>query len=518
MSETNKTYRIKTKIGTTDGFINVDTNLVQDYDVLDILSVKISSSETYKLHNSNYGVVVGRVLANNGFGVPNAKISIFIEADSNDGDKVRELYPFTNTYSKNSNGVRYNLLPDDKVADCHQVVGTFPNKRYMLDNDVVLEVFDKYYKYTTRTNNAGDYLIMGVPVGTYTLHMDLDLSDCGILSQKPRDFVYKGYTIEQFENPSKFKEGKEYNELSQVFSQDQTVNVIPFWGNESTGEQIGITRADINVAFKFETTCVFIGSVISDNASNGITKKCMATENMGNMEEMTTGEGTIEMIRKTPSGEIEEFQIRGTQLIDGNGVWCYQIPMNLDYMMTDEYGNMVPTDDPEKGVATRTSVRFRISMQDNEENTDNFFRAKVLVPHNPQFTGAGEHEEYDYEFGSYTRDDSFRDLFWDNVYTVKSYIPRFQKRKVRGWRDKNFTGIKSCNFHGNNNPMPYNNMRIKLPLMFTIMCAIIKCFIKITGIFNTFISSLGNFLSKLGVKKIIGIKLFPKALDTAKEL
>ena len=146
MSETNKTYRIKTKIGTTDGFINVDTNLVQDYDVLDILSVKISSSETYKLHNSNYGVVVWRVLANNGFGVPNAKISIFIEADSNDGDKVRELYPFTNTYSKNSNGVRYNLLPDDKVADCHQVVGTFPNKRYMLDNDVVLEVFDKYYK------------------------------------------------------------------------------------------------------------------------------------------------------------------------------------------------------------------------------------------------------------------------------------------------------------------------------------------------------------------------------------
>ena len=518
MSETNKTYRIKTKIGTTDGFINVDTNLVQDYDVLDILSVKISSSETYKLHNSNYGVVVGRVLANNGFGVPNAKISIFIEADSNDGDKVRELYPFTNTYSKNSNGVRYNLLPDDKVADCHQVVGTFPNKRYMLDNDVVLEVFDKYYKYTTRTNNAGDYLIMGVPVGTYTLHMDLDLSDCGILSQKPRDFVYKGYTIEQFENPSKFKEGKEYNELSQVFSQDQTVNVIPFWGNESTGEQIGITRADINIAFKFETTCVFIGSVISDNSSNGITKKCMATDNMGNMEEMTTGEGTIEMIRKTPSGEIEEFQVKGTQLIDGNGVWCYQIPMNLDYMMTDEYGNMVPTDDPEKGIPTRTSVRFRISMQDNEENTDNFFRAKVLVPHNPQFTGPNEHEEYDYEFGTYTKDESFRDLFWDNVYSVKSYIPRFQKRKVRGWRDKNFTGIKSCNFHGTNNPMPYNNIRIKLPLMFTIMCAIIKTFIKITGIFNGLICTLGNTLAYLGRKtKIIG-SVFKKAYGAALNL
>ena len=518
MSETNRTYRIKADVNNHDGVINIDTNLLQDYDTLDILSVKISSVDMYKLHNSNYGVVVGRVLANNGFGVPNAKLSIFISADSKDGEKVRNLYPFTNTNSRDNDGVRYNLLPDKKVDDCHQVVGTFPNKRYMLDNDVVLEVFDKYYKYTTRTNNGGDYLIMGVPVGSHTLHMDLDLSDCGILSQKPRDFVHKGYTIEQFENPTLFKTDKELSSLSQIFTQDQTINVQPFWGNESTGEQIGITRADINISFKFETTCVFMGSIVSDSPSNGITKKCMATENMGNMEELMTGEGTIEMIRKTPSGEIEEFQVKGTQLIDANGVWCYQIPMNLDYMMTDEYGNMVPTDDPEKGIPTRASVRFRISMQDNEETNENFYRAKVLVPHNPQFKEDGNHETYDYEFGTYTKDESFRDLFMDNVYSVKSYIPRFQKKKTRGWKDKNFTGIKSCNFHGNNNPIPYNNMRIKLPFMFTVMCAIIKCFIFLTGIFNTFISSIGNFLSKLGSYKIFGKRIFPKAYDTAKEL
>ena len=386
MSQIHKSYRINTNVGAdlNADYITLDANLVQDYDTFDILSVKIDSVDTYKLHNANYGVVVGRVIANNGFGIPNAKLSIFISSDGEDGDKVRDLYPFTSTSSKDRKGVRYNLLPNEQVDDCHQIVGTFPNKRYALDNDVVLEVFDKYYKYTTRTNNAGDYLIMGVPVGTHTLHMDLDLSDCGILSQRPRDFVYKGYTIEQFENPNMFKEGTAYSNLSQIFTQDQVVNVQPFWGNASLGEKIGITRADIDVAFKFEPTCVFIGSVVSDNSSQGISKKCIATENMGNMEELTTGEGTIEMIRKTPNGAVEEFQVKGTQLIDGNGIWCYQIPMNLDYMMTDEYGNMVPTDDPEKGIPTRTKVRFRISMQDNEENVDNYFRAKVLVPHNPQ--------------------------------------------------------------------------------------------------------------------------------------
>ena len=500
MSEINKTYRIKTDIGAKEGnkYITLDANLVQDYDVFDILSVKINSVDTYKIHNANYGVVVGRVLANNGFGIPNAKLSIFISADSEDGEKIRDLYPFSNTSSKDRNGVRYNLLPNEKVNDCHQVVGTFPSKRYALDNDVVLEVFEKYYKYTTRTNNAGDYLIMGVPVGTHTLHMDLDLSDCGILSQKPRDFVYKGYTIEQFENPNMFKEGTTYSNLSQIFTQDQVVNVQPFWGNSSLGEKIGITRADIDVAFKFEPTCVFIGSVVSDNSSQGISKKCIPTENMGNMEELTTGEGTIEMIRKTPGGSVEEFQVKGTQLIDGNGIWCYQIPMNLDYMMTDEYGNMVPTDDPEKGIPTRTKVRFRISMQDNEENVDNYFRAKVLVPHNPQNLENGKYEDYDYEFGSLTRDDSFRDLFWNNVYSVKSYIPRFQKRKVGGWKEKKFTGIKNCNFYGSNNPMPYNNIRIKLPFMFTVMCGLIKVFIFIISIMNTLTSMLGNFLSDIG--------------------
>ena len=500
MSEINKTFRIRTDIGEklTDNYITLDANLVQDYDTFDILSVKINSVDTYKLHNANYGVVVGRVLANNGFGIPNAKLSIFIAADSDDGEKLRELYPFSSTVAKDRKGVRYNLLPNEKVTDCHQVVGTFPNKRYALDNDVVLEVFDKYYKYTTRTNNAGDYLIMGVPVGAHTLHMDLDLSDCGILSQKPRDFVYKGYTIEQFENPNMFKEGTAYSNLSQIFTQDQVVNVQPFWGNSSLGDKIGITRADIDVAFKFEPTCVFIGSVISDNSSQGISKKCVPTENMGNMEELTTGEGTIEMIRKTPGGAVEEFQVKGTQLIDGNGIWCYQIPMNLDYMMTDEYGNMVPTDDPEKGIPTRTKVRFRVSMQDNEENVDNYFRAKVLVPHNPQNLDKGQHEEYDYEFGSLTREDSFRDLFWNNVYSVKSYIPRFQKRKVGGWKEKKFTGIKNCNFYGSNNPMPYNNIRIKLPFMFTVMCALIKVFIFIVSIMNSLTSMLGNFLCDLG--------------------
>lgn len=476
----NKTYRIRTKVGGSEPY-SLSIALDQEYTTFDVLSMKITDNDSYRLHNSAYGVIVGRVNANGGFGIPNAKISLFVEMDSDAGDDIREIYPYVAIGSRNGDGVRYNLLPDNKVDDCHQIIGTFPNKTYMLENDVLMEVFDKYYKFTTRTNGSGDYMLCGVPVGNYTLHMDLDLSDCGILSQRPRDFVYKGYTIEQFENPNQFKTSTELDSLSQVISQDTTVTVNPFWGSSDNGETIGITRADIDVAFKFEPTCVFMGSVVSDAVSNGVSKACIPTDNMGAMDEMVTGEGTIEMIRKTPGGDVESFEVKGTQLINADGVWCYQIPMNLDYMVTDEYGNMVPTDDPDKGVATRARVRFRVSLQESSDSLDGYYRAKVLVPNNPQLTDTG-HEDYDYNFGTNTRNDSYRDLFWNNVYSVKSYIPRFGK-SMR-WKTEKFSGIKHCNIHGNNNPIPYDNIRIKLPFMFTLLCALIKTYIRIVGFVN----------------------------------
>ena len=498
MSETNKTYRIRTDLGINS---SININLDQDYNTFEILSLQLNQEDAYRLQSVNYGVIVGRVLANGGFGVPNAKISVFIEAEMEDRMNVilAQLYPYTSTRSTNNNGIRYNLLPSESVSKCHRPVGTFPSKTFVLDNDDVIEVFDKYYRYTTRTNNSGDFIICGVPVGNQTVHMDLDLSDCGILSQKPRDFYYKGYNVEQFENPNQFKTSEALDSLSQIFSQDQVVDVIPFWGNKDQGGMIGITRCDIDVNYKFEPTCVFMGSVVSDNSSNGISKRCIATNSMGDMDELVTGEGTVEMIRKTIDGRVEEFQIKGTELINGDGVWCYQIPMNLDYMVTDEYGNMVPTDNPNKGIPTRTSVRFRISMHDNEENTDNYFLSKVLVPNNPK-----NKSELDYNFGSMTKDSSFRDMYWNNVYTIKSFIPRFQRSMLTS--NERFTGIKHCNINGANNPIPYNNIRIKLPLTFTMLCILVKTYIGVVGMLNNIIAFLTRTFFMMSTWKVFTCK------------
>ena len=85
MSESNRSYRIRTDIN-KDKNINVQIN--SDYDILEILSLKIKTENIYKLHTSNYGCVVGRVLANGGVGVPNAKISIFIAVDEETSEDI----------------------------------------------------------------------------------------------------------------------------------------------------------------------------------------------------------------------------------------------------------------------------------------------------------------------------------------------------------------------------------------------------------------------------------------------
>ena len=76
-----KSYRIRTQVGVDK---KLDVNLDQDFEFLEILSLKLSQSELYVRQCSDYGVVVGRVSINNSFGVTNAKLSIFITITQHD--------------------------------------------------------------------------------------------------------------------------------------------------------------------------------------------------------------------------------------------------------------------------------------------------------------------------------------------------------------------------------------------------------------------------------------------------
>ena len=118
-----KSYRIRTKIN-EDSFVRV--NLEQDFDLLEILSLKLTQSEVFSRMCADYGVVVGRVMANGGLGLPNAKVSVFIPlTDEDEKDAViSEMYPFKDVNDKNEEGYRYNLLPKNKQHNRHTPTGS----------------------------------------------------------------------------------------------------------------------------------------------------------------------------------------------------------------------------------------------------------------------------------------------------------------------------------------------------------------------------------------------------------
>ena len=495
-----KSYRIHTNIS-SDTVLNV--NMKQDFDFLEVLTLKLAQKDAYKIHSSNYGVIVGRILANDAFGIPNAKVSVFIERDTTDTTEIENIYPYKDVTTKDRNNIRYNLLPDYSDDECYRIVGTFPNKRLLLDDDTYLEVYEKYWKYTTVTNKAGDYMIFGVPTGSQQVHTDIDLSDIGILSQKPRDFIYKGYNITEFDNANQFKESTNLDNLRQIISQDKSVFVYPFWG-DINNVIAAITRCDMQVDYKFEPTCIFMGSIVSDNDANAIGHKCAPEEENGMNRQLVAGEGTIEMIRKTVDGLVEEYQIQGNRLIDSDGVWCYQIPMNLDYIGTDEYGNIVPTDNPNKGIPTRTQVRFRFSKTETGEEGTSRHTAKYLVPMNPLLEEdetnstipkskvSGAEFEKLYNFGSNTPQSCFRDLYWNNVYSVKNYIPKVQVAH-RAYSE-NYGALKAGNIVDNQNSVPFNSIHIDIPFMYMIVCILFTIVMAIVIFINTLVCLLDGII------------------------
>ena len=128
-----KTYRIRTEVG-VDRQVNIE--LEQDFDQLEILSLKVRSEDVYTRMCADYGVIVGRVLANGGYGVPNVRVSVFIpitDEDLND-EIIYDLYPYRSLNDVNADGYRYNLLPYVKSYSAHVPTGTFFTRKDVLTN------------------------------------------------------------------------------------------------------------------------------------------------------------------------------------------------------------------------------------------------------------------------------------------------------------------------------------------------------------------------------------------------
>jgi hypothetical protein len=384
-----KSFRIKTDIGVNK---TIPVNLEQQFDTLEILSLAIFPNDVYPRRCANFGVLCGRVFANRGFGIPNARISVFIPLDSVDEEDpiISVLYPYKRIEDFNEDGYKYNLLPYTQSHSGHVPVGTFPDRNDALTNKSVIEVYDKYYKYTTKTNESGDYMIFGLPVGQHSIFMQVDLSDIGEFSLTPQDLIRMGLATETQIDGVKFKFSENYSELPQIITIQKNIQVAPFYGEKDVCDHY-IVRTDFDLTsesgVEFKPTAVFMGSIISHSNRKKIKRKCKVPAKAGWLCDLITGPGQIESIRQTIFNDefgrpiLEEFILENSgKVIDENGAWVLEVPMNLDYVYTDEDGKKVLSNDPSLGVPTRGKYRFKVKWSQSPRVGEENKRGYFLVP------------------------------------------------------------------------------------------------------------------------------------------
>ena len=533
-----KSYRIRTTPGEDNGYLKVNLDLSQNYDHLEILSLKISQKDEYNSYCAEYGVIAGRVIINNGFGVPNVRVSVFVPVEDGDlNDPVKSaLYPYTEPFpdQKNRNGIRYNVLPSNQQKLDHTPVGTFPKKRQILDDSTTLEIYEKYYKYTTTTNSAGDYILFGVPVGDHYLHYDMDVSDIGFLSVRPFELIDQGYSDNLFKDRFKFKSSNNLDSLPQIFSQNLPIRVEPYWCDSlSVGSGLGINRLDISIdSLELVPTAIFMGSIFTDDEKDSLNKNCKPAREMGKLNEVITGPGKIEAIRRTVDGNIEKFTFKDNS-IDDNGNWSVLVPMNIRKVVTDEFGNLIPSPDGIKGVSTEGDYRFRVSMDATSSDKKLRERAKYLVPNtnnNFNFREYGINElKNSTEFKinqqlstitsgtTYANDltnqynylEEFFPFRWKKVYTVKQYIGRMQKIGGKnGDEARGFIGIKDILNGDGVNKFPTNRLDTNFNALYTIICILLTLFGHVVGFLNGILNIINGLVTSICTIKLpVGLSI-----------
>ena len=479
-----KSYRFRTDIGVDK---EVRLNISQDFDFLEILSLKLRQEDLYERFCADYGVVAGRVVANGGYGIPNATISIFVPLDNIDENNpiISTLYPYKNLKIKNEDGYRYNLLPYVKEYGGHTPTGTFPDREDILTRKEVLHVYEKYYKYTVKTNDSGDFMIVGVPLGQQKLVMDLDLSNMGQFSLRPSDLIRMGMGVPTQFNGQSFKSSEDLDSLPQIVNSVREIDVTPFWGENDLCD-VGVIRADFDLrdlGIEIQPQAIFMGSVTSSSDDDYIKGNCKPKKDVGKLCDMVTGPGQILAIRHTIDVDnegkpiLEEYKFQeGGNIINDEGVWMTDLPMNLDYIITNEFGEEIISLDPSIGIPTKGRYRFKIKWQNEEGLQGDILRANYLVPNirehgwsgttmedapsdevrNKSYAFSLDWNEY-YDINSAINcEDTFYEFNYNKVYTIASHYDRFKW----GFNRVKHLGIKEIDdrrCQSENNKPPVND-------------------------------------------------------------
>jgi len=431
-NQNHKSLRVRTNIGDTYLSVNLD----QTYESLDILSLKIYQRDVYRLFDADYSIIVGRVTAQD-IGIPNCRISVFVpnnedtiigptQLDDIKKIEAATIYPYKTVFDKDGYGKIYNLLPrysrnrgfngfptNEYAAGASPKtpVGTFPEKEEILTNETLAYVYDKYYKYSTFTNESGDYILVVPSNRTYSVNMSCDITDIGRFST-----TYELLKAEGAFPDSYFTEDGNINteipleRLPNIDIQNQSIYVKPLWSQNPDNGNVGVNRLDFKLQKKIQPFATVFGNFMShnkdhwwrypnqNNGCNGDTKEdaqnCPGSVNpeeikIGNLQAGTLKLRVFNIKNTVPeydadllnSGiilnnydyntDIELLPESKYRFEQDNGNAYITIPCNRNKVITNEFGEIISVaDDNEAGAFTSFRGYFILENENGNVNPE----------------------------------------------------------------------------------------------------------------------------------------------------
>jgi hypothetical protein len=212
----------------------VDLKIERSYNSLDTLKINNNLLNNFPEQNSPTGVVFGRLMAiqkikdENGQNIriplQNVPLGVFNPSDD---------YP--ETFSTDDNGDRLTL----NIKESATPSDYFDNLSYYTDYDNYLRSAESFsavpaqYKYITKTNENGEFILYDIPVGQQTVIFEVDLFKQGLTKD---EIALNFFPFPPTDQPN-------IDTLPSFVYKQVPIDVVPAWGLGQTG----YTSLDINI-------------------------------------------------------------------------------------------------------------------------------------------------------------------------------------------------------------------------------------------------------------------------------
>ncbi len=234
-------------VETDDMYINI--NLIRTIDNLDTLSVHNVPVNNQPTLESTTGVLMGRltakqkVLDENGERViiplKNTVVAIF---------NPSETFPSVASVDDNQNRVTLNLRENISLGNYFNQESLKTDYKFLNSSSNINNIPD-HYKYTSITNDNGEFIIHNVPVGEQTFMFEINALKQGLTPDEVA-LNFGPYPLESF---------PQIDQIPHYYFRQIPVYIVPTWGES----QSGYTQMDLKVNFDLRKWCTYYVSPIA---------------------------------------------------------------------------------------------------------------------------------------------------------------------------------------------------------------------------------------------------------------